>query len=151
MNLNFDKYTLSILYKSGWYLNRYINIDDDIKLLNCNGFYPGQLIRQFLHNFGNLTITHSHAKVKTINDYFHFDINKAIYGVDISWILEEYSDRCKTPLCIIGEAYRRQLILCMSNNGEIYAGIDDILYVVGNNIETSIVTLINGYDLIELY
>ena len=150
MIFNFDEYILTILYKSGWCPTRYININNDIKLLNDNGFYPSQLIQQFLHNFINLTIIHNHAKVKTVMDYFHFSINTAINSGDITWVSEQYSEQCNTSLCIIGEAYRRQLILCMSDVGEIYAGIDDSLYIVGLTIESAITTLINGYDLIEL-
>jgi hypothetical protein len=104
-------------------------------------------VKDFLTRFGGLWIKHPHAKVKEKTDYFHFDAIKAINSIDSGWVLEEYSDRVNKDLCIIGEAFRRSLILCMSPDGHVYAGIDESLFLVGESGELAIETLCMGHDL----
>lgn len=148
---SFSKETLQLLHKAGWDENRKDTIVSEyLKALECEGFHVSEAVKEFLYYFGGLFIKHPHAKIKEKFDYFHFDVIKALKSGDTSWVLEEYSSRVGKELCIIGEAFRRSLILCMSPDRCVYAGIDEALFFVGNSGDSAIETLCHGYDLQEI-
>ncbi len=147
----FSEKTSELLYKAGWSVDRHFSSADKyIKFLEDEDFYVSDAVKGFLFVFGGLLIRHPHAKLKEKIDYFHFDVIKAINSGDTTWVSEEYSSRVGKKLCIIGEAFRRSMVLCMSEDKKIYAGIDEFLFFVGDSPESAIEALCNGDDLKEI-
>ena len=147
----FNKNTLELLHKVGWSENRhFFSADEYIKALEDEDFYVSVAVKEFLSVFGGLSVRHPHAKLKEKTDYFHFNVTEAIDSGDPTWVSEEYSDRVGKRLCIIGEAFRRSMVLCMSENKEVYAGADEFLFFVGESPESAIEALCNGDDLKEM-
>jgi|JI10StandDraft_1071094.scaffolds.fasta_scaffold305936_2 hypothetical protein len=144
----FSKVTTSYLEKAGWSNDRnFQNTLEYLNALNSEGYRVFGSVENFFKNFGGLVIKHPHGKAKEKEDYFHFNVIKAIENYDSSWILDEYSLQSGKELCIIGEAFRGNLVLCMSQDQNIYAGIDEDLYLVGVSIEEAIENLCQGKDL----
>lgn len=147
----FSENTLELLHKAGWSEDRrFSSADEYIKALETEDFYVSDAVKEFLSVFGGLSVRHPHAKLKEKIDYFHFDALKALSGGDPTWVSEEYSSRVGKKLCIIGEAFRRSMVLCMSEDKKVYAGIDEALFFVGKSPESAIEALCNGDDLKEL-
>ncbi len=147
----FSENTLKLLHKAGWSEDRRSSAADEyIKALEHAGFYVSDAVKEFLCVFGGLFVRHPHAKVKERIDYFHFDAAQALDSGDPTWVSEEYSFRVGKKLCIIGEAFRRNMILCMSEDKKIYAGTDESLFFVGESPESAIEALCNGDDLKEI-
>lgn len=120
------------------------------KALEQAGFDVSDAVKAFLERFGGLWIQHPHARVKDKTDYFHFDVIKALNSGDPAWVSEEYSLRVENSLCIIGEAFRRSMILCMAPDKAVYAGVDEFLCFVGDSGEAAIESLCNGDALEEI-
>jgi SUKH-3 immunity protein len=73
-----------------------------------------------------------------------FQVCKAVKGMDRRWVVEDYEKRLvNSKLCVIGQAYHNHLTLLMDKDGVIYAGYDDLLYVVSNNSLKAIDILCN--------
>jgi hypothetical protein len=144
----FSKQTLDSLRHAGWYEGRECEQFDEYKrILNQEEFELSDTIEQFLKSFGGLLVKHPHAKVHDVIDYFHCDVVKAINGSDPNWVSADYSERVGEPLCIIGEAFRRNMVLSMSPTGKVYAGVDDFLICVGASGEDAIEALCTGREL----
>jgi hypothetical protein len=146
----FSKNTSELLHKAGWSENRHFSSNDYVKALEDEGFYVSDAVKAFLSSFGGLSVRHPHAKLKEKTDYFHFDVTEAINSGDTAWVSEEYSSRAGKNLCIIGEAFRRSMILCMSEDKQVYAGTDEFLFFVGESPESAIEALCSGDDLKEI-
>ncbi len=144
----YSENTLRLLRDAGWSENRRFALLNKYKqALESNGFSVPAAIESFLNSFGGLLVKHPHAELKEQTDYFHFNVIKAISGGDPAWVTDEYSSRVGKQLCVIGEAFRRSMTLCMSSDKKVYAGLDDMLFLVGNSIKSAIETLCNGNDL----
>jgi len=142
--MTFLKNTLKLLHEAGWHKKRRINTGEFCQVLRAQGLAPSPKITDFLKRFGNLKV-----KQKT-GDYFHFDISEAVDNVDPDWIIENYSERADSNLCIIGEAFNGYMVLCMSPKGEIYAGFDETLVYVGASGEEAINKLCLGHELVRV-
>ncbi len=79
-----------------------------------------------------------------------FNVPEAIGNVDPDWVIEDYSERVKDKLCIIGEAFNGYMVLCMSSAGEVYAGFDNTLVYVGVSGEKAIDSLCAGKKLVKV-
>jgi len=147
----FSENTLKLLLNAGWSENRRTSLADDYtKALEHKNFHVSDAVKDFLYKFGGLSVIHPHAQLKEKNDWFHFDVIKAINSGDPGWVSEEYSSRIGEKLCIIGEAFRRSMILCMSPDKKVYAGIDEKLFYIGDSGESAIECLCNGDELKEI-
>lgn len=147
----FSENTLELLHNAGWSGDRnFPSADDYIKALEDEDFYVSDAVKEFLSVFGGLFVRHPHAKLKEKTDYFHFDVIEALDSGDPTWVSEEYSSRVGKKLCIIGEAFRRSMVLCMSEDKKVYAGIDEFLFFVGESPGSAIEALCNGDDLKEI-
>jgi hypothetical protein len=144
----FSKKTLDYLHHAGWYEGRACGQLDEYKIiLNKKDFELSDTIEQFLKHFGGLFIKYPHAKVRDAYDDFHFDVIKAINGGDSNWVSGDYSARTGEELCVIGEAFRRDMVLSMSPTGKVYSGADDFLTYVGASGEEAIEALCTGREL----
>jgi len=163
----FSQKTINDLHHAGWYEGRKCKPFSEYKrLLNQENFELSETIEQFLKSFGGLSIKYSndvfeqffrsfgplfvknlHTKARDATGDFHFDVVKAVHRVDPLWVLVDYSKRVGEPLCIIGEAFRRDMVLSMSHTGKVYAGADDFLVYVGTSGEEAIEALCTGREL----
>ncbi len=144
----FSKKTLDYLHQAGWYEYRKCEQFDEYKrILNQEEFELSETIEQFLKRFGGLIVKYPHAKVRDACDDFHFDVLKAIHGGDTNWVSGDYSARTGEELCVIGEAFRRDMVLSMSPTGKVYSGADDFLTYVGASGEEAIEALCTGREL----
>lgn len=129
-----------------------INKYNYIKLLEKHGFKLSSLQRTFVLLYGGLIIN-QRKFLKQINEYYvttnHFKIDKAIFSNDISWVTEEYSERVGKNLIIVGEYENRHGIISMSSDGYFYVGYDDLLYLLGRNIDEMFHRLINDKGFIK--
>jgi len=140
----FSKTTLKFLYQAGWFEKRKVNISEFIPVLHEEGFSLTKKVAQFLKSFGKLKIKQPGG------DYFHFDVIEATLSVDTDWVKQDYSERVGEKLCIIGEAFNGYMTLCMSPQGEVYAGFDDTLVYVGTSGYDAIEALSLGYELAKV-
>jgi hypothetical protein len=146
----FSTETLVLLHNAGWKEGRYVEIKNYEEVLNNEGFSIHDCVKNLLKEFANLTVIHPHAKVSNEKDYFHFDVSKAVKGRDPYWVKEDYRVRVGKNLCIIGEAFRGYMVLSMSDDGNVYAGFDDILVHVGISGDDAIEALCTGRKLLEI-
>ncbi|MEN8220867.1 MAG: SUKH-3 domain-containing protein [Pseudomonadota bacterium] len=140
----FSKTTLKLLYQAGWFEKRKVNISEFIQVLHEEDFSLPKKVAQFLKSFGKLKIKQPGG------DYFHFDVIEATLSVDTDWVKQDYSERVGEKLCIIGEAFNGYMTLCMSPQGEVYAGFDDTLVYVGTSGYDAIEALSLGYELAKV-
>ncbi len=75
---------------------------------------------------------------------------EAVDNVDPDWVIENYSERTDSNLCLIGEAFNGYMALCMSPKGEVYAGFDETLVYVGVSGEEAINKLCLGHELAKV-
>ncbi|MDM8549382.1 SUKH-3 domain-containing protein [Desulfobacterales bacterium HSG2] len=151
MMLRFSEKTLQLLRNAGWSEDRHFSpADEYTKALEHEDFYVSDAVREFLYKFGGLSVRHPHAKIKEKTDYFHFDVIRAINSGDPGWVSEEYSPRIGKELCVIGEAFRRSMVLCMSPDKSVYAGADENLFFIAESGELAIESLCNGDELKEI-
>lgn len=119
-----------ILLKSGWKEKRKIFTLDYQLYARMSGYYWNKVIRDFLREFGDLEILFER---NCGQDLLHFDVHKAIRGIDPRVVLEEYNKAANTKnLCVIGQAYTTHLTLLMSETGEVFGGYDESFCLLGN-------------------
>ncbi|MDM8522151.1 SUKH-3 domain-containing protein [Desulfococcaceae bacterium HSG8] len=124
---------------------RKLEISHFRRALREEGFYMPERVAMFLKSFGELEIKQANS------DYFHFDVIKAVSGVDPDWVKEYYREQTHEELCIIGEAFNEYMVLCMSSAGSVYAGFDDTLVYVGASGEEAVEALLcSGHELPEV-
>ncbi len=145
----FSDMTRELLERSGWYPGRKIDISEMEILVKRNGFPINPFVGSILGEFGGLRVTHPHAVVPGVEDYFHFDVARAISGRDMKW-LEDYSKIVGEQLTPVGEAFRDYMILCVGGSGCVYAGFDETLVLVGESPEFAIENLCSGAKLLDL-
>jgi len=144
----FSEKALTLLRKAGWSQNwEATHFSEYQKILTEEKFELSDAVTLFLKRFGGLLVKHPHAKLPSETEYFHFDVTKAVKGVDSDWVKDDYSERVGQPLCIIGEAFNRYMVLAMSPDGEVYAGFDSTLVHVGQSGEEAIENLCSGREL----
>lgn len=145
---NFSKKTLDLLRHAGWKEDwKAAHLNEYQQILTDEGFELSDTVTQFLTRFGGLLVEHPHAQLPEETEHFHFEVIKAVEGIDPDWVKEDYSERVGKPLCIIGEAFNRYMVLAMSPDGQVYAGFDGTLVHVGQSGEDAIEALCTGREL----
>lgn len=148
---HFSKTIFNLLTQAGWSPSRECeHFQYYRQLLTAHHFQLSEVQAKFLKNFGGLLIKHPHAVKFDLIDNFHFEVEQALQGGDPDWVKEDYSERVGESLCVIGEAFRRGMVLCMSPTGKVYAGTDDWLVYVGASGEEAIEALGAGRKLIPV-
>lgn len=139
----FSEYTLQVLTKAGWSEDYTANNSIYRELLESEGYTVLEKAMQFLNRYGGLVLTYAHRKISGETATTHFDISRAIKRVEVNDLLY-YSQALQKKLCLIGETSSGYMVLMMDQNGVVYAGIDDLLYLVGETGEASINNIISG-------
>lgn len=141
----FSRITLDALRRAGWLGDRKIDTSVYTKALNEEGYLVPSLLTDFLHHYGGIYITHPDPKIPNATDDFHLDPLKAIEN-NFHEGIEEYGKLIGTELCVFGEASDGYLVLMMAQDGRVFAGIDDLLYYVGESGVDAIEALCTGRE-----
>jgi hypothetical protein len=120
-----------------------------VRALNSEGYTIVPNVADFLREFGGLTLTFSHARVAGVQDDCHFDPALAAADVSSEWVTY-WGGGVDERLCVIGEAYRRNMTLVMGPSGRIFAGRDELLSVVGDDAIDAIEALCTGRSPVKL-
>ncbi|MBM4361114.1 MAG: SUKH-3 domain-containing protein [Deltaproteobacteria bacterium] len=134
---------LECLQRAGWTPSRRAAPDEYIKLLRSEGYPAGPAVERFLASYGGLRVTHPHHKLPALLDEFHLDPKQATDGIYAERVAE-YSARVGEPLTVVGEAFRGNMVLLMSEGGRVFAGKDDLLLLVGESGDAALETLCEG-------
>lgn len=146
----FSETTNESLRHSGWTEGRSVDTTQYEQYLKAEGYPVHDTVREFLRQFGGLTMTYPHAKVPNKQDDLHLIPKRAGEIVFPEKVTEYYSDRAGTPLCVIGTASRDYLVLMMDREGGVYAGFDEVFLRVGDSGADAIEALCSGRKLAEL-
>ncbi len=141
--------TLKILQAhSEWttsYSNSNVVQDEKALLIDTGKKKLPTAVADFIKRFGGIEIHFPHpSSTKMKEDCFHFNIAKAIAHTDTHWITCNYSDRVGENLYIVGEAFHSSMVLCMSETGRYYAGADEYLVYLGEDINAALESLYTG-------
>lgn len=129
----FSDKVLGILKSSGWKPCRKVDTNKFVKILEAEGYTVYNSVLIFLESFGNLRIVFPSLFKDENFDTITFNIEKAVKEISHDWILEEYSERVGTKLCLIGQGFSNHMSLSMDINGKVYGGYDDFLVLIGNS------------------
>jgi len=138
-----------VLMSAGWYPTRKINtkiIQEELISIGCIWF---KAVNDFLEEFGGLSIPFNRQDGSI--DTICFDVERLIRKIDISWITDEYKNRLDSrDLCLVGQAYTGHIILFMDQEGVIYGGYDEEVFLIGENSYQAITTIIENLPIKEI-
>lgn len=149
MAYKFSPKTLTALKRAGWNEDRQVDTSEYIEFLQARGVPVHRPAIRLWECFGGLRVVHPHSRVPEAEDYFEINPIQATRRTDVR-NLRRFSERVETPLCIIGEAFRGNMVLLMDPTGRVYAGLDKLLKLVGSSGEEAIEALCSGQKLIPL-
>jgi SUKH-3 immunity protein len=117
-----------------------------IEYLRSEGYRVFATVERFLSVFYGLTISYPHYRDPTVVDRMHFDAIVAARDVFPEHVAS-WEKLVGQGLCPIGEAFRENMTLVMSDAGVVYAGRDAVLLRVGSSGEDAIEALCAGEEL----
>jgi hypothetical protein len=123
---------LSILRRAGWFPNRRVDVQYTIPILQENGSEVHETALGFLREYASLTLKFPHARVAGVMDDVHIDPVLASLHVGPGWA-EHYSERLGEPLCVVGEAYRGNMVMLVAPSGKTVLGRDELLLFAGES------------------
>jgi|SRR5215813_5271228 len=142
-----SKKSINLLLQAGWSEDRSIDTATFEKLCKDNGmkFFP--VVADFLRIFGNLRMVNPHAIPPAAEDW-QFDVAAAVkYGANIA---PYYGHRLGGDVCMIGQAQREYMLLMMNEQGQVYAGYDQLIWFVGDSGIDAINALSEGRKLTKV-
>jgi hypothetical protein len=138
--------TIEYLKKSGWSIDRNIDIEKYIISLEDDGYEVNSLVCDFLRNYGGLEIRHPHTKIAEKTDNFHFNVTLATESY-FPEVIEEYMERVNEKLVVVGECRSGHMVILLSHSGKMFAGYDEMLVKLGDCVEDALVTLCEGHGM----
>ena len=149
MSADFTPITLHYLHRSGWVPNRQVSVGPAVTALEAEGYPVSEAAREFLKQFGGLTILFPHHQIVGQEDDLRVDPLRAIQGI---WPerVAKYSERAGEELCLVGEVYRGHMALLMGASGRLYAGADELLLLLGASARDALDGLCRGAAPTEL-
>jgi hypothetical protein len=114
------------LSRAGWRPDRQVDPAPQVRRLEADGYEVSEAVRGFVTRFGGLELRYPHFRVPGDEDSCHFDAAAAAAAVDPQ-IVAAYAQAIGKPLCPIGEAYGRHMVLMMTERAVTYAGYEDTL------------------------
>lgn len=145
----FTARTVGLLTQVGWSRSRNVDISTVTTCLRSEGYEVLEAVERFLAVFYGLTISYPYYKDPTVVDQTHFDAILAAQDVFPEHVAS-WEKRVSQSLCPIGEAFRGNMTLVMSETGVVYAGRDAELFRVGPSGEDAIEILCAGEELRSL-
>lgn len=139
--------TLEYLKASGWREDRKIDSTMYIKALKEDGYEINEVVESFLSNYGGLEVSHPHHSEPTDMDKFHFNAKLATESC-FPEVVEEYMERIGEKLVVVGRCSTEHMVVMISHSGRMYAGFDELLLKLGDNIEAGLVALCEGKGIV---
>ncbi|MBT1699243.1 SUKH-3 domain-containing protein [Fulvivirgaceae bacterium PWU4] len=128
----FSDTTQKALSESGWQEDRKIDIQSFKFDLVKEGYPWFGKVESFLQAFGGLNV--KFLRSDRSQDFFQFDPSRAVQDIDVRWVKDDYSKRLQNiNLCVVGQAFGGHMTLLISEDGKMYGGYDDNLYLIGND------------------
>jgi hypothetical protein len=97
------------------------------------------IAEEFLSRYGGLYV-HKYVKIKEhgyVTEICNFDAVRAVNSVDGGWY-HDYSKRIGKPVTPIGQCSQAHMSLCMSDDGCVYGGFDELLYKIADSGEEAV-------------
>ncbi len=141
----FSSKTLGRLREAGWREDRDVNTEPFRQQFRAEGHRTNKAALDFLQRFGDLELTYVHQRVPTAVENCHFDAARAATDV-FSENVHFWEEKIGEAMCPIGEARSGYLTLLMTEKGEVFAGVDDLLFRVAPSGEEAINVLCEGRD-----
>lgn len=123
---------LHMLRRAGWFPNRRVDVQYALPILQENGSEAHETALGFLREYASLTLTFPHARISGVMDDVHIDPVLASLHVGPGWA-EHYSERLGEPLCVVGEAYRGNMVMLVAPSGKTVLGRDELLLLAGES------------------
>ncbi|WP_128102967.1 SUKH-3 domain-containing protein [Paenibacillus sp. DCT19] len=131
--------TRDILLKAGWDPNKKVDLSETVKFLETMGYQVFIPVVKTLSLFGGdqYKFKHPDGSLET----FHFSPEEVVGDYYEKEDFEEFEARVKEPLVIIGEAYRGNLIMFVSESGKVFGKNGYSLFKFGDDIFEALDTL----------
>ena len=140
------EHTRATLVAAGWRPDRAVSVDRAVRALHGAGHmvWPGLL--DFLKRFVGL---HVSFEVGDQADWFWFDPERAIALCWASWV-DEYKARAGQVVVPIGYGARDHMLLLLGEDGTWFGGYDDVVGVLGYDVEGMLDALVEGREFLEV-
>lgn len=131
--------TRGVLLQAGCNPNKKVELTETIKFLEAMGYQMFNPVVDALSQFdgGEYKFRHPDGSLET----FHFSPEKAIGDYYEKEDFEELETRVKEPFVVIGEAYRGNLIMFISQSGKVFGKNGSSLFKFGEDIYEALDTL----------
>ena len=143
--------TKEILKKYGWNETRKVDITKIKNFLESEGYTLFKSAYDFLSKFSGIYFeVPVSIKGILIKEKMHFDPIQASRDI---WIenVQSYEKKVGEQLIPIGETNDYYYTLLLSESGKMYAGCDDLLYMLGKDYEDGIETLCRNLEKIQVF
>ncbi|WP_334073564.1 MULTISPECIES: SUKH-3 domain-containing protein [Paenibacillus] len=131
--------TKEMLHQAGWSPDTSIDITPTVKFLEAMGYEVFDAVLETLSLFGGREIKFAHPDGSW--ETFHFSPEVAVGDYYEKEDFEEFEERVKEPLIVVGEAYRGHFILLISKSGKVFGKNGASLYKFGDSIYEALDTL----------
>lgn len=148
--MGLSKETTEILKKYGWNETRKVDITQIKSFLENEGYTIFKNSYEFLSNFSGIYFEISVCiRGICVKEKTHFDPIQASKDV---WIenLHSYEKKVGEKIIPIGETNNYYYTLLLSESGKMYAGCDDLLYLLGKNYKDGIETLCRNLEKVQV-
>ncbi len=133
--LRFSPQCLAVLHGAGWSEARVVDTGDYRSLLAAEGYPVHACVLRFLRSFGGL---HLSGADPNRSDEVLIDPVAAIESVYIERILEDYSAKAGSPLCVFGLCGSGHMVLMMDADGCVFGGYDETFLRFGEDGEAAL-------------
>lgn len=130
----FSERVLKLLYKSGWTEQYSVDVSEYIRILNEEGFFPGEIIVQFLRRFGNIKVLDTHPVLKSEHMYFSIDPENA-HERRPAFFYKKVRNLIGEEIYPVGDAGMEPMLLLMSESGRFYGNYESALFYFGASVE----------------
>lgn len=140
----------AVLKNSGWHEGRSLNKNEIIKQVIEEGYPILEKAISFMQSFGGLLIHFDNLLNGIKNDTVNLDFENATHIESREKVENRYVPRIKKELCLIGSAYRDNLILLMSADGYVYGAYENYLCLISATGEGALESIILNKNFIEI-
>ncbi|WP_268625031.1 SUKH-3 domain-containing protein [Paenibacillus alvei] len=136
---NLSSETTEVLRQAGWNPSKMYDVTGTIEFLGKMGYKIFNSVPKILSEFGGIEYKFKHPDGS--EETFHLIPEEAVGDYYEKEDFDEFEMRVKEPLIVIGEAYRGNLILFISESGKVYGKNGYSLFKFGDNIYEALDTI----------
>lgn len=121
-----------ILKKAGWYEEREVEIEEEVRLLEERGFEVSEKVKEYLREFNGLhmEVERGIAGESEYVEKHYIDVEEAMGDAADRYMVVLYEKKVKENLVFVGRMDNGHLILMISKTGKVYCSAGK----VGNDI-----------------